>query len=140
MAPPPIITALEGTLVRESNWSEVTTRVPSTSNPGIDLGLEPLAKMILSPEITCLLSSEPEIFTFLPPANSPTPEKTVTLLLANSPSTPVVKVSITPCFRFMSCNMSNSGAPALTPYSSAWRTVRRTDAVSSNSLAGIQPT
>ena len=77
MAPPPITTARAGSESSDSTSSDVSTKRPSISNPGIVRGTEPLARMTWRPW-SC---DPPSTLTTLPGPNVPVPSTVVILRL-----------------------------------------------------------
>ena len=139
MAPPPMTAAVAGRALRSRNSSEVTTIFPSISNPGSVLGTEPAARITLVP-LARTPASSPSTTVTVPSASSrPVPEKTVTLRPLRSPERPLKRRSTISFLRFWLVAKLTSPSVTLMPNSLACSTVRRTCAVSRNSLAGTQP-
>jgi hypothetical protein len=64
MAPPPTTAAVAGRSSMASTSSEVSTHLPSTSNPGRVRGTEPLARITASALSSVVLPSPPSTETF----------------------------------------------------------------------------
>ena len=143
IAPPPMTATDAGRLSRASTSSEVSTTVPSMSNPGIVRGTEPAARTTSVPEISVEVPSFPAMRTRLPARSVPLPLNTVTPRPFSSPDRPENSWSTTCCLRsWLTENLTTGSAwspPDAMPKSAADRTVRRTAAVSRNALAGTQP-
>ncbi len=73
MAPPPITTAVAGSDSIDSISSEVTTKRPSTSKPGMVRGTEPEASNTLSPCSSTSPDEPPDTLTMWSPWRVPTP-------------------------------------------------------------------
>ena len=149
MAPPPITAAEPGSASTDSSSSEVITTVPSTSKPSMVRGSDPVARITdpasrvaVSPALApSLLPSPPVTVTVRPGPSDPVPEYTVTLRRPSSPDRPPASRSMICCLRAMVAVQFREGGPAVsTPNSPARATVLKTEAVSSSSLAGMQPT
>ena len=72
MAPPPTTTAVAGTERIDRSSSEVTTRSPSTVNPGSTRGTEPVARITWRP-LSVTLPAPPLTVTVRPVPREPLP-------------------------------------------------------------------
>ena len=139
MAPPPMTATREGKACSSNTSSEVRTTLPSTSNPGMRRGTEPAASTMWVPVSSRVAPSPPVTVTTLPGPSRPVPVMTSTLRFFSRPLRPLTSLSTTCCLRLIMAGTSRPGASARTPNSLAPATVRNTEAVSSSSLAGMQP-
>ena len=139
MAPPPMTAAVAGSFFRSKNSSEVTTNLPSTSKPGKVRGTEPAARMTCVPWATTPASAPSTTLTLRSASSRPVPSKMVTLRPLSSPLTPLCRRSTTSFLRAWETEKSTSTPVAVMPKAPACSSVRRTCAVSRNSLAGTHP-
>ncbi len=126
MAPPPTTATVGGTRSRSRNSSEVSTRRPSTSNPGSERGTEPAASTTWRPTSSVPASSPSTTRTRRPGRSVPVPDTTVIRLPLSSPLRPLNSWSTTACLRAWLTAKSTVGAPgpASMPNSAAPLTVR----------------
>ena len=139
MAPPPMTAAVAGSLVRSKNSSEVSTNLPSTSKPGRVRGTEPAAMMTLLPRSDAPASAPSSTLTVWSASRRPVPSKMVTLRPFNRPLTPLWRRSTISFLRACETAKSTSTPLVVMPKAAECSSVRRTWAVSRNSLAGTQP-
>ena len=139
ITPPPTTTTEAGISFRSRNSSEVITQRPSTSKPARVRGTEPAASTTLRPTTTRPASSPSTTVTRCPGPRVPVPDSVVTLRPFNRPASPFQSLSTTAFLRSWLTAKSTVTPSTLMPNSPELPTVRRTAAVSRNSLAGMQP-
>ena len=139
MTPPPMTATDAGSSLRSKNSSDVMTQRPSTSNPGRVRGTEPAARTTLRPITTRPASSPSVTSTRWPAFSVPVPVRIVTLRPLSRPDRPLKSLSTTTFLRSWLLEKSTETPGTSMPNSLASPIVRRTAAVSRNSLAGMQP-
>jgi hypothetical protein len=139
MAPPPITTAVGGSLGRSSISSDVTTMVPSTSKPGIVRGTEPAARITASAVSSVVEPSAAVTVTLRSAPRVPVPAWVVTFRFFSVPWRPFQLAWTIVFLRARDTSQSSPVTSARMPYSLACCTWRLVAAVSSSSLAGMHP-
>ena len=116
-----------------SHAPAVSMTRPPNFVPGIGLGTEPQARMIVLASI-----SSPPTVTLPPPASAPSPSITSMPFFLNSPATPPVSVLMTLSRRCATAAKSTCTPPCtLSPNSSASSISALTSATRSTALAGM---
>ena len=140
MAPPPITAAVGGSGCKESSSSEVRTNVPSTSNPGIVLGTEPDAMTTVSPSSSTSPDSPLDTVTRWPGPRVPRPSYMVTLRRLSSAGQPADELIDHLLLALLGHREVHGRLGRVDAELGRPSTARRIAAVSSSSLAGMQPT